>query len=187
MGLKKGQYFSFDAIVAAVIGIIALSTLIAYWSGAQSAVDSRALPLHSEAARMSAALLSPGEPANWTNFLPPSGGIGGNIRQVGIASQSGVLNRTKVNALIDRIGVIGGPSSPKYPAYLELGRILHTPSNYYILLEASDSIYSNICSTSSVCLIGWPPPANATEVAIFHRGAVSEEGIPVRVRVFLWR
>ena len=37
----KGQYFSFDAIIATVIMVLAFSSLVAYWYGAQAVDESR--------------------------------------------------------------------------------------------------------------------------------------------------
>ena len=35
----KGQYFSFDAVIATVIMVLAFSSLVAYWYGAQAVVE----------------------------------------------------------------------------------------------------------------------------------------------------
>jgi len=184
---SRGQYFSFDAIVATVIMVIAISSLLAYWIGVQSVVDSRASPLYSDAMRIADSIISPGQPQDWPSSLPAGGGIGNGVYQLGLSSGfSNRLNRTKLNAAVERVGSITGPLDAKYSAYLEAGRIMRAPSDYYILVESADPGI-NICSTGVNCIIGWAPPPNAREVAIAYRGAVSEEGFPVRVRVFLWR
>jgi len=56
----KGQYFSFDAIIATVIMVLAFSSLVAYWYGAQSVVESRTYSRLADADRIAESLLSPG-------------------------------------------------------------------------------------------------------------------------------
>src|SRR3989338_6495002 len=65
----KGQYFSFDAIVATVILVLAVTTLATYWFGVHSVVDAKSDYLYSTALRTGDALLSPGVPSGWTDPL----------------------------------------------------------------------------------------------------------------------
>jgi len=57
----KGQYFSFDAIIGAVIFVLALVALLSYWHSVRSFLDYQNDPLTKEALRISNNL-----------FLPPS-------------------------------------------------------------------------------------------------------------------
>ncbi len=55
----KGQYFSFDAIIASVIFVMALVALLSYWHSVKSYLDSQNDDISKEAVRISDALLSP--------------------------------------------------------------------------------------------------------------------------------
>ncbi len=160
----KGQYFSFDAIVATVIMAIAITTLVAYWFGAQSVIDSRSNPMQSDAMRIAESLLSPGVPANWTKY-----GIE-DTYQFGLTDgYSNALVREKLNKL-------GALASANYTA---VGRIMRAPADYYIRIDRVD------CGNCGPEIeIGHADAQAASEVVVAHRGAVLE-GRPVRIRVFL--
>jgi hypothetical protein len=59
----KGQYFSFDAIIAAVIFILALVALLSYWHSIRSYLDYQNDPLSRESVRMSNLLFAPPSPS----------------------------------------------------------------------------------------------------------------------------
>jgi hypothetical protein len=59
----KGQYFSFDAIIAAVIFVMALVALLSYWHSVKSYLDYQADPLSREAVRISNLLFTPPSPS----------------------------------------------------------------------------------------------------------------------------
>ena len=59
----KGQYFSFDAIIAAVIFIMALVALLSYWHSVKSYLDYQADPLSQDAVRISNLLFTPPTPS----------------------------------------------------------------------------------------------------------------------------
>ena len=58
----RGQYFSFDAIVASVIFILALVTLLSTWHSLRTGLEHQSSPLGFEALRIGEALLTPGSP-----------------------------------------------------------------------------------------------------------------------------
>jgi hypothetical protein len=58
-GTRKGQYFSFDAIIAAVIFVLTLIMLLSYWYSVRSYLDFQANDLNKEATRLSNLLLLP--------------------------------------------------------------------------------------------------------------------------------
>lgn len=62
MKTKKGQYFSFDAIVASVIFVMALVALISYWYSVKSMLDSQSEELSKEAIKISSLALGPASP-----------------------------------------------------------------------------------------------------------------------------
>lgn len=163
----KGQYFSFDAVVATVIMVIATTSLVAYWFGAQSVVESRSNPMQADAMRIAESLLSPGVPANWT---APSYGIA-NVYQFGLTNgYSNELNGNKINAM-------AGMASSNYSA---VGRIIRAPTQqYYIDIRQVDCLTG--CGFFE---IGHPGAMSANETVVAHRGAVLD-GRPYRIRVFL--
>ncbi len=60
----KGQYFSFDAIVAAVIFVLALVALLSYWHSVRSFLDYQNDPLSKDAIRVSNLLFTPPSPSS---------------------------------------------------------------------------------------------------------------------------
>lgn len=60
----KGQYFSFDAIVAAVIFVLALVALLSYWHSVRSFLDYQNDPLSKESIRVSNMLFMPPAPSS---------------------------------------------------------------------------------------------------------------------------
>lgn len=60
----KGQYFSFDAIIASVIFVLALVALLSYWHSVKSFLDYQNDQLSRDAIRISNLLLTPPEPSS---------------------------------------------------------------------------------------------------------------------------
>lgn len=59
----KGQYFSFDAIIASVIFVLALVALLSYWHSVRSFLDYQNDPLSKDAIRVSNLLFTPSSPS----------------------------------------------------------------------------------------------------------------------------
>jgi len=57
----KGQYFSFDAIVASVIFVLALMALLSYWHSVRTYLDYQTSDVQKEAVRLSNLLFAPPE------------------------------------------------------------------------------------------------------------------------------
>ncbi len=166
----KGQYFSFDAVIATVIMVVAITSLAAYWLGVQSVVESRNNPLYADALRIAESLVSPGSPANWTE----ESGLD-SVRQIGLAkSYDGELDAGKILAFRDLVQT--------QLKYNETRRLMRAPSEYFITIQRTDVAGDALMDFE----IGAPLLANATEVAIAHRGAILE-GKPMRITVYLWR
>lgn len=176
----KGQYFSFDALVAAVIMIVAFTSLMGYWYSTQYVIESHNSNLQVEAIRIANSLYSPGTPENW-----PSAGT---IRQIGIAKGfSSDLNYTKVKA-----AYLLTLNNNGYAIFKNL-LLVPGDANVSITITQSDSpIVGTNCpaipvsGSSYYCQFGRVVPANAKEVAIANRGGTLE-GRPVQVKVVLWR
>ena len=166
----KGQYFSFDAIIATVIMVLAFSSLVAYWNGAQSLVESRTYGRLADANRIAESLLSPGSPTDW------DGKSISDIRQIGIATGFGnELNNSKVEKLSEQAN----------SNYKEVGNLLRAGGDYFILIERTNTAAGE---TEIIAEIGNKDYdlVDAKYVAVANRGATLD-GRPVRMRVFLWK
>lgn len=76
LGYRKGQYFSFDAIVASVIFVLTLIMLLSYWHSVRTFLDFQAADMNKEATRMSNLL-----------FTPPDGDCNaGTLKRLGFAN-----------------------------------------------------------------------------------------------------
>ena len=164
----KGQYFSFDAIIATVIMVLAFSSLVAYWYGAQTVVESRTYSRLADANRIAESLLSPGSPANWGSQPIAS------IKQIGITNSFGNdLNMSKINALAANANGVN---------YVGVGNLLRAGGEYYILIERTNTAAGE---SQIIAQIGHSH-ASANVTAVANRGATLD-GRPVRMRVFLWK
>lgn len=164
----KGQYFSFDAIVAAIIMIAAFTLLFTHWFSLQYAAESRTLDLQSNAMRIADSLLTPGTPANWETYSQLD-----DVRQIGISQgYSNTLSRPKLLKLAQYYSNL--------PHREQVMNLLRSPANCSIHVVQTDN------PAGVAYLLGGSPPASASEVAIVHRGGVLD-GHPVKVTVTLWR
>lgn len=92
MGNKKGQYFSFDAIMSALILVVAVSILGTWWFGAQNFPSGQEDAMQKRALAISDALLTSGNPPDWGN---PQ-----DAKVFGLANAHGTsLSRAKISAL----------------------------------------------------------------------------------------
>jgi len=96
MGTRKGQYFSFDAIMSALILVIAVSILSSYWFGAQNAPSAQEDRMQRRALSISDALLTSGNPPDWSNAQ--------DAKVFGLANaQDSSLSLGKINALAEHL------------------------------------------------------------------------------------
>lgn len=170
----KGQYFSFDAIVATVIMVIAMTSLSSYWFGTQAVVDSRTNPLHADAMRMADSLVSPGVPADWDS-LPVE-----QVQQFGLTDGfTNVVNTTRAARFMS----IANDHSAG--GYNKTGKIMRASADYYVSIETTDG------SAIGPFAGGKPDTSSASEVVVAHRGVVLQEPggarHPARLRVILSR
>ncbi|MEM3455097.1 MAG: hypothetical protein QXT72_00860 [Candidatus Micrarchaeia archaeon] len=116
---KKGQFFSYDAIVAGVLFILLLTILYNYWNSLRTAVSVRIDDSSRIALSVSNMLLTPGYPLDWNST---------NFNQIGLTEDYNTIkiNEAKVSNLTlisyinyelmkERLGV--GP----YEIYITIG------------------------------------------------------------------
>lgn len=89
---KKGQFFSYDAIVAGVLFILLLTILYNYWNSLRTAVSVRIDDSSRIALSVSNVLLTPGYPLDWNSS---------NFNQIGLAEDYNTikLSEAKVSNL----------------------------------------------------------------------------------------
>ena len=83
----KGQYFSFDAIIASLIFIMAIVSLVSYWQSLRTSVGYQNSEIVSEAFRISNNLMSQG--------FPPYE-LCQDMEQAGLALENGRISSTKL-------------------------------------------------------------------------------------------
>jgi hypothetical protein len=173
----KGQYFSYDAVIATVIMVLAFSSLIIYWTGTQKVVEERTNSRLADAGRIAEMLLTPGSPANWQ-----AGDISA-IRQVGITKTFGnELDKDKLYRL----------RALANSRYDNVGNLLRAGGDYHILIESTDGTPLYEIDGPAVYEIGRPYYlANFTSMAVANRGVtyIGADGNShaARLRVFLYR
>ena len=63
--MARGQFFSYDAIIAGAIFLLSLALLMSYWQGTERQMETDS---SQEAVRLAGTLLTPGSP--WTGKKP---------------------------------------------------------------------------------------------------------------------
>jgi len=139
----KGQYFSFDAIVASVIFVLAVVALLSYWHSVKSYLDYQSDDLSREAVRISNLLLTPAYPA---------GSCGDSIESLGLSGQWSERSRISSQAL----SCAEGEDS----AWLK--ERLGTP--YEVFVEVHE-----IGTGADERTIGTAPPADAATIVKLRR------------------
>ncbi len=92
VGCRKGQFFSYDAIVAGLMFILLLTLLYTYWNSLRSTISVRIDDVTRIAMDASNLLMTPGFPINWDSS---------NYNQIGLTSSynSICIEQTKINSL----------------------------------------------------------------------------------------
>lgn len=79
---SKGQYFSFDAIIASVVFVLTVLALMSYWNSVKAGMETYSDETTKEAIRISDLLLSPPEPLGITDC---SGTNDNEVKRLGFA------------------------------------------------------------------------------------------------------
>jgi hypothetical protein len=142
----KGQYFSFDAIIGAVIFIMALVALLSYWHSVKSYLDYQNDPLSTETVRVANLLFTPPE------FTPSTSSDCAQLTTLGFAMS---WNDSRVNQSL--ITCAAGLAEPKLQQ--DLG------TSYNVSINVTDISSAQPTSTA----IGGAVPAGVQDVVIMHR------------------
>ncbi|MCD6279299.1 hypothetical protein J7J26_00795 [Candidatus Micrarchaeota archaeon] len=95
LGNRKGQYFSFDAIVGLLIFIISVGILITYWYNIQQIIQTQDASTRVVALRISDMLFTQGQPSNWNTLTSID-----NVKMIGLMT-NGTIDPLKINKLSD--------------------------------------------------------------------------------------
>jgi len=145
----KGQYFSFDAIIAAVIFIMALVALLSYWHSVKSYLDYQNDPVSQDAVRISNLLFTPPTPS------PPPGASSVCDGMTRLGFSISWDDRRVDQSIVDCTSTAA--SNPEF-----LQRVLGTP--YDVEIDVTDLSYAR-----PTVVIGAPVPADAIEVVKMRR------------------
>ncbi len=174
---KKGQYFSFDAIMASVIFILALTLLSSHWFSLRAQIDDRSDYLQTEAFRISDALLGPGDPPNWYFDIP-------HATRVGLSVNSSLPSDLNLDTLQMAQGIISSDER----AYNASRNLLGTGADYWVEVNTTyfDRNYQNFTFGRR--------PLNPTEIAKVRREIVVKTNsnpnqihyYPGNMTLYLW-
>ncbi len=117
-GYRKGQYFSFDAIVATVIFVLTLIMLLSYWNSVRTYLDYQTNDLSQSASHISDML-----------FQPPAGDCTNGFKQLGFASS---WSDQRINGSVLNCAVADKFSPDQLKTYLD--------SPYNVSIVVTDQI-----------------------------------------------
>lgn len=109
---KKGQYFSFDAVIASIIFIMAFISFLSYWFSLKSALDSKDEEITKEAARVSDTIMAAQyKKINASFFTPLEGMTEDQLRQYFNAPYNISIIADSAYAPVSTLSVIGDARS----------------------------------------------------------------------------
>lgn len=144
-GFLKGQFFSYDAIVAGLMYVLLLTLLYVYWSSLRATVFTQIDNLFRTALDVSNVVLMTGNPVNWTTT---------NFTQIGITSQPNSLNLDT-----NKVANLKSLASQNYDGIRSM--IGAAPYQFYITINSTPPVD-----------IGIPSPANANGKVSIDRPVV---------------
>ena len=172
---RKGQYFSFDAMVSVIIFVLAVSLLTSYWFGVRAIMDAQSDDIAKDALRLSDSLIGPGNPTTWAE------GVAADALpiQVGLCTDysSDVLNEDKLVAF----RTWSDPNTVNYNETKTRG--LRISNDFYVNITDSLDEYHYAA--------GKAPPAGIKNIIIVRRvvafNGSDEHGTrPMSLNIYLW-
>lgn len=162
METSKGQYFSFDAIMSALILVIAVSMLSSYWFGVQNAPVQQDDRMQRRALAISDALLTSGNPVDW--------------RVAADAKVFGLANAQNSSLSADKI--------VKFANYLNAGNNYNTTCNSYSVPNFFVAIDALDGGGTDYTLGHAPAIDAAAQAQVVRVGTL--EGKIVNLKVIVW-
>ncbi|VVB66294.1 Uncharacterised protein [Candidatus Gugararchaeum adminiculabundum] len=185
--LKRGQFFSFDVIMGAVVFLIALFLLTTYWWGIRNSFDDTRENMYLATLRVSDLLMTPGAPTNWAD---PGA----------VAGQYGLMKNWTYQKLdIYKAKRFLSLTRPITGNYNDIKKSLGAQNyEFYITIEnvsypagsASNPNSLICCDNNDPCInpcIFGARPTNAIESVSVDRTATLPSGEAVKIHTILWR
>ncbi|MCX6777631.1 MAG: hypothetical protein NT157_01980 [Candidatus Micrarchaeota archaeon] len=165
--MGRGQFFSYDAIIATVVFLIAAMLVLNYWWSSLSSMSAQYGSLMPEAVSVSSSLLTQGSPANWDAT---------NAKRIGLAKGA---NSPEIDQM--KFASLRALASSDYEGTKGL---LGTRHQFFISL--SDSAGPLACGGSD-CIAGEYPSAiyNPMDQVTIER-IVLYEGKSAKLSIILW-
>jgi len=158
-GSSKGQFFSYDAIVAGLMFTILLTILYVYWSSLRSTMFTQVDDMFRTSIEVSNLLLTTGNPTDWTTT---------NVKQIGITAGPNSLELDP-----NKVTNFRFMADPVYGDYESMrSRLGVAPYMFYI--QIGDSV-----------IVGVAPTAEATGKISVMRPVVYE-GMASNFTVTIW-
>jgi len=135
-GSKRGQFFSYDAMVAGLMFAILLTILYVYWSSLRATVFTQIDDMFRTALDVSNVVLATGNPANWSIA---------DVKQLGLASK---LNSLELDS--NKVTNFQFMARPEQNYDIVRSKIGAAPYQFYITIDSIPPVE-----------IGIPYPADA--------------------------
>ncbi|MFH1520891.1 MAG: hypothetical protein ABID61_04550 [Candidatus Micrarchaeota archaeon] len=154
----KGQYFSFDAIVASVIFVLALVALLSYWHSVKSFLDYQNDPISKDAIRVSNLLFTPPSPSADCDTIEKFG--------LALSWSDRRVNSSLLNCAIQKTNDLVDPDAGPNWLHIKLG------TQYMAALNIT-----NVTGGPTIS-IGNSPPADVLHIVKIRRLAtvVNDDG-----------
>ncbi len=166
---RKGQFFSYDAIIGGVVFLIAMAMLFSYWFGTSPATQKES-DLARETLRLSDMLLTPGSPEDW------------QTKQLADIKQIGVTASYDANELDDdKFKTLDGTQRPLLLS-IDSDQI---KSKLNFVYEFNVTIETDTSFISCFGKCGPRASSNPAELVEVNRVAVLNNDV-VRVKVNAW-
>ncbi|MEM3030173.1 MAG: hypothetical protein QXH27_00405 [Candidatus Micrarchaeia archaeon] len=166
---RKGQFFSYDAVIGGVIFVIAFALLASYWWGVSSTLNPEREDLLRDALRISDFLLTEGNPPYWNSLARE------NVALVGFAdsAKNATLSESKLSKFREL-------SENDYTYAKE--HLLRTPYHFNITLERGGLLLT--CG-GAPCTMGSALAAGSRNQVVVTRVVKYGSGL-ADLKIILW-
>ena len=181
---RKGQFFSYDAIIGAMIFVIAFGLLVSYWWSVRSLLNPEREDMLKEALRISDSLLTPGNPTDWEAHPPlasqdANGFVTLNTKMVGFADD--YSNETLTQAKLAAFKSFVASSNANYQLARE--QLIRTSYHFNISIESGGVIRDCF----GECTMGKGPASSArNQVVVTRIAKYDRDNTLVNLKITLW-
>jgi len=166
---RKGQFFSYDAVIGGVIFVIAFALLASYWWGVGSTLNPEREDMMREALRVSDFLLTEGNPPYWHESAQE------DIKLVGFATSGENASLSE-----DKLSRFRELSEGDYARAKEF--LLRTPYHFNITIERDGLL---LACGGAPCTMGNGPAPDARNQVVVTR-VVKYGNALADLKIILW-